>query len=62
VQTAEKLKEFASDKDGATAIEYALIAAAMGLGLIPALQAFGLSSGDMWNLVVNLIGTMESNY
>jgi Flp pilus assembly pilin Flp len=62
VQTLIKLKKFAKANDGATAIEYAMIAAAMGLGLIPALQAFGLSSGDMWNLVVNLVGTMEASY
>jgi Flp pilus assembly pilin Flp len=62
VQTLIKLKKFAKANDGATAIEYAMIAAAMGLGLIPALQAFGLSSGDMWDLVVNLVDTMEASY
>jgi Flp pilus assembly pilin Flp len=39
-----KLKDMLRDETGATAIEYALIAAAMALALVPAMASF---SGDV---------------
>ena len=47
------LKAFLADADGATAIEYAMIAAIMGLGIIVGLQ--GLADG--FNGIMNNVSS-----
>jgi pilus assembly protein Flp/PilA len=49
------LKSFLPDRDGATAIEYALLAALISIGLLVGLQAFSGSLGDVFNTVTNSI-------
>lgn len=39
MKTADTMKNFLKDQTGATAIEYALIASAMGLALFPAVNS-----------------------
>jgi Flp pilus assembly pilin Flp len=48
-----KLKELLRDESGATAIEYALIASAMGLALIPAMASF---SGEVSGAFGRILG------
>ena len=43
--------QFARDESGATAIEYALIGALMGVGLIVAFTAFGGSLTGLFGMV-----------
>lgn len=43
--------EFAKDESGATAIEYGLIAALMGIGLIVAFTVFGSSLTGLFGVV-----------
>ncbi|NND50307.1 MAG: Flp family type IVb pilin [Rhizobiales bacterium] len=42
------LRRFANADDGATAIEYALIASGIGLAIIVAVQAIGLALNDQY--------------
>ena len=46
-----KLKTFLNNEDGATAIEYGLIAALVSVATIGALTAMGNSLGTMFNTV-----------
>ncbi len=46
-----KLKTFLNNEDGATAIEYGLIAALVSVAAIGALTAMGNSLGTMFNTV-----------
>ena len=46
-----KMIAFAKDEDGATAIEYGLIAALVSVAAIGALTAMGNSLGTMFNTV-----------
>jgi pilus assembly protein Flp/PilA len=54
------IRGFLTDTDGATAIEYGLIAALISLAIVAALGATGSSVGDMWNknanTLINVIG------
>ncbi len=43
-----KLRRLRSDKRGATAIEYGLIAALIAVAMIGALQTLGGGTGGMW--------------
>lgn len=45
------IKKFASSDNGATAIEYGLIAALIALVIIGGLAALGGSNGGMWDNV-----------
>lgn len=47
-----KLTKWLADESGATAIEYALIASAMALALIPALSAFSVNLGGAFSRIV----------
>ncbi len=51
---ATKLKQLLSDENGATAIEYAFIAAAMGLCLVPALSASTDGVGVLYTRIKEL--------
>ena len=50
------LLEFAGDEDGATAIEYGLIAALIAVGCIMAIGVFGNSLFGMFNMVDDRAG------
>lgn len=56
---------FLKDESGATAIEYGLIAALIGVGLIVGAQAFSTSVNDLFSGVdsemVEAFGTAESS-
>lgn len=53
----KKIRAFLSDDDGATAIEYALIASIVGLGIISGLQLLP----PALNSVFTSVGTVLSN-
>jgi Flp pilus assembly pilin Flp len=48
------MRAWLKNDNGATAIEYALIAAAMGLMLIPTLASFTEGSGGLFQSIVNI--------
>ena len=48
-----KIRKFLTGKEGATAIEYGLIAALVSVAAIAALQAMGTSLATMFNGVSN---------
>jgi len=47
--------EFLKDEKGATAIEYGLIAALVGVAIIAALDNFGNATGNMYNFIEDTI-------
>ncbi len=47
-----KLTKWLADESGATAIEYALIASAMALALVPAMSALSTSLGGAFSRIV----------
>jgi pilus assembly protein Flp/PilA len=49
--TPHLLRRFLRDEDGSTAIEYALIAAILGIGLVASLTSMG---GDLNTLLTNV--------
>ncbi len=49
---ASSLRELAADTAGATAIEYALLAAVVSITAIGGLQAFAGSMDNMWNVIL----------
>ncbi|MEO6432696.1 MAG: Flp family type IVb pilin [Sphingomicrobium sp.] len=49
------LRAIASDESGATAIEYGLIAAFLGVGLVGALSALGGGTEGMWTNLANIL-------
>ena len=51
------LARFLRDDDGATAIEYGLIAALVSVAAITALQQMGSSLNDMFTTVSTALGT-----
>ena len=51
------MKYFCRSEDGATAIEYSLIAALVVLACVAAFTVFGSSSNGMWANVNNNVGT-----
>ncbi len=48
-----KLRRFHAARDGATAIEYAIIAAGIAAALVTTITALGGSVSAMWGLVAN---------
>jgi pilus assembly protein Flp/PilA len=52
-----KMIGFIKDEDGATAIEYGLIAALVSVAAIGALTAMGESLGTMFNMVSSELNT-----
>jgi pilus assembly protein Flp/PilA len=52
-----KMIAFVKDEDGATAIEYGLIAALVSVAAIGALTAMGNSLGTMFNTVSSALST-----
>jgi pilus assembly protein Flp/PilA len=50
------LKEFLKNEDGATAIEYGLIAALIGVAIILAVQAVGTSLNTTFGAVSTALG------
>ena len=52
-----KMIAFVRDEDGATAIEYGLIAALVSVAAIGALTAMGSSLGTMFNTVSSALST-----
>jgi pilus assembly protein Flp/PilA len=48
---SDLLRQFAKDESGATAIEYALIAAIVGIGIIVALTQLGVGLNDIYTKV-----------
>jgi Flp pilus assembly pilin Flp len=54
VSVAEKFKRWQRDEDGATAIEYALIAAAMGTALVPAIATTASGVGILYTFIGDL--------
>ncbi len=55
-----KLARFAKNEDGATAIEYGLIAALVSVAAIGALTAMGQSLSTMFNTVSTALSTAVS--
>jgi Flp pilus assembly pilin Flp len=49
-----RLKTWLKQEDGATAIEYALIAGAMGLMLIPAMSSFTDNSEGLYQSILDI--------
>ena len=54
-------KLFLRDTDGATAIEYGIIAAAMGLILIPSMVVFGASTSGLFGQVAGLFSDIQGS-
>ena len=52
----EYLTAFATDDDGATAIEYGLIAALVAVAIIPALLTFSDKFKTMYDLITTTLG------
>jgi Flp pilus assembly pilin Flp len=57
VKIADTMKKLLSNEDGATAIEYAFIAAAMGLCLVPALAATTDGAGILYTRIKDLFSS-----
>ncbi|NNC38426.1 MAG: Flp family type IVb pilin [Acidimicrobiales bacterium] len=55
----KKLKNFSrtfwQDESGATAIEYALIAALVGISIIAGASSIGKNTNSLWNGVANAV-------
>jgi len=51
-----QLRHFLRQQEGATAIEYALIAAGVAGAIIITVNALGVSVVNMWTAVANAIG------
>jgi pilus assembly protein Flp/PilA len=49
------LRRFLSRQDGATAIEYALIAAGVAAAIVITVNALGVSVVNMWTAVANAL-------
>jgi pilus assembly protein Flp/PilA len=54
------LNKFLSDENGATAIEYGLIAALVAVGLIVALSVLGNNLSTQFNYIGKTIGTQNA--
>ena len=52
-----RLKTFARDKSGATAVEYGLIVSLIFLVILSAVTAFGTKSTNMYNTISTTIGS-----
>jgi pilus assembly protein Flp/PilA len=55
-----RLKQFAADESGATAIEYALIAVLVGIAIIGAVTALGDSLKAIFSTVSTTLDTVSS--
>lgn len=49
------IKEFIKDESGVTAVEYGLIAALLGVVAIPGFRALGVSLGEMYDGVQQIV-------
>lgn len=56
-----QLSRFAADEDGATAIEYGLIAAVIAMGIIMAMTALGGGVGAMFEFISTRAGEQLDN-
>ena len=56
----DQLVKFWKDEEGATAIEYALIAGLIAVVIIVALGALGNSISDMFNTIADEVDSAES--
>ncbi len=56
-KTTEVLMKYAADESGATAIEYGLIAALIGMGIIAGASRLAANTDSAWN---NLATTVET--
>lgn len=54
-KTIKLLKEFAADESGATAIEYGLIAALVGVAIIGGLSSLVKNQDSAWNSIVDKV-------
>lgn len=54
---SQGFRKFASDDGGATAIEYALIAGFIFLGLVPLIQMMGGSVNTMYETILSYFDT-----
>ena len=52
---AIRFKQFLSDTSGATAIEYGLIAALIGVGMLAGVTAMGGGTNGMWTRISNAV-------
>lgn len=50
------LNDYARDTSGATAIEYGLIAALIGVGIIGSIRLLGGGTDGMWTKISNKVG------
>ena len=55
VELSEKIRKLAADVSGATAIEYGLIAALVGVVLIGALTLLGPQLSNLFNNITNAL-------
>ena len=55
-----RLKQFAADESGATAIEYALIAVLVGIAIITAVTALGSSLQSNFDTVASTVDAVSS--
>ncbi len=55
-QSDRTLRGFLIDQDGATAIEYSLIAAGIAAAIIATVNGLGTSVKAMWQTIANSIG------
>lgn len=51
-----KINRYLADESGASAIEYGLIAALIGVGMIAGLNAFGDTQNGAWGAMSNTVG------
>lgn len=56
----KRLKQFAADQSGVTAIEYALIAALVAMGLVGSVTALGASLESIFTTVAAALDTPSS--
>jgi pilus assembly protein Flp/PilA len=55
-----RLKQFATDESGATAIEYALIAVLVGVAIITSVTALGSSLQSIFDTVTSTVDAVSS--
>jgi len=55
-----RLKQFVTDESGATAIEYALIAALVAMALVGSVTALGASLKSIFTMVATALSTASS--
>lgn len=56
-----KIQAYAADKDGATAIEYGLIAGGISLAIVAAVFAFGDDLKTMFNSLATAMGEASTD-